>query len=210
MVAVETQIGVVAHTSRLAQAEALADTVNAALVSVDDGTRGCEGNHRNVWQWMLHRDTDWMVVLEDDAQPIAGFTTQLGQALTHAPTGIVSLYLGRLRPPWAQQAIQTGIAELGDAHWLLSNHLLHAVGYAIHHTLLESLIHHPDSRAPIDQHISLWAPQQVAYCYPSLLGHSDGPTVVNHPDGEPRPPGRVAWKTAAHHNWSNRSVTLRI
>jgi hypothetical protein len=44
------------------------ETVGAAYISIDNGTLGCEGNHRKVWQWLNdHATTKWVVVLEDDA-----------------------------------------------------------------------------------------------------------------------------------------------
>lgn len=201
-------IGIVTHTSRIDHAAALADVVGASVVSVDDGTMGCERNHQKVWRWLSQRTDDWAVVLEDDAVPVPGFRTQLAQALNHAPTPIVSLYLGRMRPPWAQDAILTAVTKASDADWIVSNHMLHAVGYAIKAELLPTI---PRVGAtPVDQHLSAWAPHPISYCWPSLLDHADLPTIVDHPDGQPRPPGRVAWKTAAHQIWSNRSVTMRI
>ena len=205
-------IGVVTHTSRLDHASALADVVGASVVNVDNGSLGCDRNHRRVWQWLFQRADEWAIVLEDDAVPVPNFRTQLAQALKHAPTPLVSLYLGRMRPPWAQDHILTAVANAGDADWIVSNHMLHAVGYAVRVDLLPSLMSQP-LNTPVDQHISAWAQTEsidISYPWPSLIDHADLPTIVDHPDGQPRPPGRVAWKTAAHPTWSQRSVTMRI
>ena len=206
-------IGVVAHITRQPYAEALSETVNANVVSVDDGSLGCEGNHRRVWEQLTRAGGHWAVVLEDDAVPVPHFATQLHNGLAHAPTPVVSLYLGRMRPPWAQHAAQIATTEADnlDADWIMCNHMLHAVGYAIRTDHLRDLLAYPPTNTPIDQHITQWSPTLISYTWGSLVDHADIPTVVNHPDGQPRTPGRVAWKTQAHHkNWSTRSVTMRI
>lgn len=206
-------IGVIAHRKRITAAAILADFVNADITSVDDGTLGCNQNHYTVLKALSATPSTWTVILEDDALPVAGFTTQLTQALPLAPSPIVSFYLGRQRPTWAQ----TGIAEATtkatatDAHWIISTHLLHAVGYAIKTPLIPDMLRFP-TPLPVDQHISRWAQtlgHTIAYTWPSLIDHADTDTLVNHPDGQPRTPGRVAWNTSPHHDWTTRSVTLR-
>lgn len=155
------------------------------------------------------------MILEDDAVPAPDFTNQLHYALTYAPSPIVSLYLGKQRPPWAQHGIATAInkATTDNADWIISTRLLHAVGYAIKTDLLPSLLAFT-TPAPVDQHITAWATtygHTVSYTWPSLVDHADLPTVIEqHPDGQPRPPGRTAWTTAPHPTWSTRSVTLTI
>lgn len=188
--------------------------MSADYVSTDDGTLGCDENHDAVLTHLAGLPSTWSVVLEDDALPVQGFREQLTQALTLAPTPIVSLYLGRQRPPWAQAGIQTAIeaAEVERADWIISSHLLHAVGYAIRTDLIPALLHYP-TPLPIDQHVSRWAQSQghlIGYCWPSLVDHCDQPTLFDHPDGQAREPGRIAWNTSPHESWSTRSVTVRI
>lgn len=207
-------IGIVAHSSRASEAKALAHEVDAEFVSIDqDGILGCDDNHDHVMHHLAGLPSTWSVVLEDDAVPVEGFYEQLEAALPLSPTPIVSLYLGRLRPPQHQADIQAAVeaAVVEDADWIISSRLYHAVGYAIKTELLPSLLGHL-SNWPVDQHISEWAMQRghlVSYCWPSLVDHADGETVVAHPDGQPRTPGRVAWKTGAKAQWSTQSVTLQ-
>ncbi len=207
-------IGVVAHTTRSAQAEALALAVEADVLSVDDGTLGCEGNHAAVWEQLAELPTSWSVILEDDAQPIGGFAAQLYAALPMAPSPIVSLYLGRLRPrPW-QPRIRNALAqaEQAGAHWIQSTRLLHAVGYAIRTDLLPSLLRYTSTR-PVDEHISGWARQYghpICYTVGSLVEHADEPTVIPlHPDKQPRTPGRKAWRLGGNDRWTTTTVTMR-
>ncbi|CQD07193.1 bacteriophage protein [Mycolicibacterium conceptionense] len=89
------RVGIVAHTARFANAEALSRTTDADFVNYDTGVRGCEGNHRDALE-RLHRNArgaQWLVILEDDAVPVTGFRDQLDAALITAPAPIVSLYL---------------------------------------------------------------------------------------------------------------------
>ena len=102
-------------------------------------------------------------------------------------------------------------AHTQDASWIISTHLLHAVGYCIKTELLPSLLSH-DSLLPVDQHIGDWARRfghSVAYTVGSLVDHADMPTIVDHPDGKPRPPGRKAWQVGGRDTWTSLSVPLR-
>ncbi|ORV20950.1 hypothetical protein AWB98_01230 [Mycolicibacterium conceptionense] len=208
------RVGIVAHTARFANAEALSRTTDADFVNYDTGVRGCEGNHRDALE-RLHRNArgaQWLVILEDDAVPVTGFRDQLDAALITAPAPIVSLYLGRSRPPQWQPRISDAIekADANDASWILSGHLLHAVGYAVRTELAPSLLGHVTD-LPIDQSISVWARHQghqVAYSWPSLVQHQDGPTLISHRDGQPRPPGRIAHRTGTRETWTSDSVAL--
>lgn len=206
-------LGIVAHTSRASEAKTLAKTVHADYLSLDNGTLGCDDNHEHVLRHLSHYPSTWTVVLEDDAIPVADFRTQLANALPLSPSPIVSLYLGRLRPPQHQADIEAAVqaADVEAADWIISTRLYHAVGYAIKTELLPSLFNHL-SNWPVDQHISEWAQQRghtIAYTWPSLVDHADEATIVAHPDGQPRIPGRVAWKTGAKTQWTSQYVTLQ-
>lgn len=207
-------MGIVAHSSRAAQAEHLAATAAADYLHVDDGTLGCDDNHHHVAYHLHTRPTAWTVIVEDDANPVAGFRPQLAQVLTIAPAPIVSFYLGRQRPPQHQDAIAaaTRQADLDDSHWIIATRLLHAVGYAIRTPLLPSLLNH-NTALPADEHISHWALSRgytVGYTWPSLLDHRDEPSIATHRDGKPRLPGRVAWKTGTRPHWNTSHTMMRI
>ena len=206
-------IGIVAHTSRIAKAKELQQQVKAEFISIDDGLLGCEANHDHTHRHLSGLPTTWSVVLEDDAEPVDGFTEQLHEALLMSPSPIVSLYLGRRRPPHWQNRILGAIAEAANTEspWIVSTHLLHAVGYAIRTDLLPSLLSHESSH-PIDEHIGDWARRHghtVAYTVPSLVDHADLPTIVEHRDGQPRRPGRRAWTVGTRESWSSQSVVMR-
>jgi hypothetical protein len=203
-------IGVVGHVDRHTMATALADTVKADYLHLDDGTLGCNGNHLHVWDWLTTHNTDeWSIVLEDDAIPVDDFRYQLDTALHTAPTPIVSLYLGTGRPPhWqARVDLTTNNANAVDANWIISNELIHAVGIAIRTDLLPLDL--PDK--PIDDAISAWAQthgHKVGYTWPSLVDHHDGPTLIDSPDRAYRTARRVARWHAGRTTWMPRAVTM--
>ena len=212
-------IGIVAHIDRLYQAEALADTVNAEYINVDDGTLGCNANHKRVWKHLhTHASDEWLIVLEDDAVPVNDFLAQAHAALAQAPTPVVSFYLGRHHIPTLdvehdkQQAILK--AEAADASWITSRELHHAVAVAIRRGYAEAMLHHVDQIGdffPIDEAIGHWARNNgidISYTWPSLIDHADMPTLFRHHDKLPRPPGRVAYRTGTRTTWTDKAVTM--
>lgn len=204
-------IGVVAHTSRADQALKLADLVNADYLSTDNGTLGCAGNHKAVQQHLAGLPTAWSVLLEDDAMPVDGLREQLDQSLPMSPAPIMSLYLGRRYPTRWQNRIVNAIASASTANWIISTHLLHAVGYAIRTDLIPSLLAHPDARPTPDERITHWARRYghlTAYAWPSLVDHADGPSATTHRGRAVTAPGRRAWATGRHTEWTTESVPL--
>ena len=209
-------IGIVAHTSRAEQAHKLAETVDATYLSMDDGQYGCEGNHHRTWQWLQDfATTEWALTLEDDAEPVPAFREQVTAALAASPAPVVSLYLGRLRPPHWQNAIQyaTERANQHNAHFIRATHLLHAVAVAIRTDLIPDMLANTrTSRRPWDFAIAAWALQsghQIAYTWPSLCDHTDGPpAITRHPDKAPRPPGRKAWQVGDRDVWEPTTVEM--
>jgi hypothetical protein len=208
------KIAVVAHQDRAAMAEQLMDEVGASFISWDDGTAGAEANHRAAWRWHEENTSGWAVTLEDDAIPVDGFLTQLSAALSVAPTSVVSLYLGKERPPHWQDKIEAALTEATaiNANWVISTHLLHAVGVAIRTPEIPSMLGWiTQVGLPIDEAISHWARKNhkaVCYTTPSLVNHKDEGTLVRHRDSMPREPGRVAWRTGARAQWDNTKVVM--
>jgi hypothetical protein len=205
-------IGVVGHVARRQMAEQLASTVEADCLSIDDGHLGAGRNHRLIWSHLATLNSEWSVCVEDDALPVAGFREQLTQALGASPASVVSLYLGQQRPPQHQVMIANALAEAEacQAHWITSTYLLHAVAVAIKTELVPDMLENLPN-LPIDEAIGAWARRrrhQIAYCTPSLCDHADLPTLVKHPDGQLRTPGRVAWTVGGRSSWDGSSVRL--
>lgn len=203
-------IGVVGHTSREPQARDLAHQLHAAHTSIDDGTLGCTGNHCHTLQHLAALDTDYTVIVEDDAQPIDDFTHHASAALDHTPAPLVSFYLGTGYPRYWQPGIKRATlkADTLGAAWITSEHLLHAVAYAIPTKLIPDLLAHKQ-QLPIDDMITEWARtngHQVAYTYPSLADHQDGPTVITARVERRHP--RRAWRTGTRTTWHGPTTTL--
>lgn len=216
------RLGIVAHTARSEAAHELMEQVGAAFMAVDDGSRGATGNHRHVWHQLLkrHPDTDWLVVLEDDALPVPGFTEQLKQALQHAPSDIVSLYLGH--PEWLHwwPTLQRDITAAGEqadrsnASWILTNHTMHGVATAIRTNQVQNMLNHTlDSLKPFDYAVRQWARdtgRYIAFSLPSLVQHADLEPVIkpcDRTDRRPRTTPRRAWRTGTN-TWTSKAVTL--
>jgi GR25 family glycosyltransferase involved in LPS biosynthesis len=209
-------IGIVAHVARAKEAHKLMRDVRASYSSLDNGAFGCHLNHKKVWRYLAERQAphhEWCVVLEDDAIPCKGFRTQLEQALAATTAPIVSLYLGRLRPPHWQYMIEpaTARADAADASFIVSRQLLHAVGLAVRSDLVKDMLANLNEELPIDEAIGEWANKRryrIAYTWPSLVDHADGETLLQHRDGQAREPGRVAWKFGVRSNWSHTYVEM--
>ncbi len=203
-------IGIVGHTSRAQQAHRLKNSIEADYLNIDDGTLGGTGNHLHVWHWLHdNNSSEWSIALEDDAVPIADFNAQAAAALSAAPAPIVSFYLGPYPPhfdPDKEHAIVQ--AADADAHWIVAPFLFHAVAVAIRTDQLGHILDHLDQQpAPIDQAISSF-PATVAYTWPSLVNHHDGPSATNHPDGLQRGVSRTAYRTGTRGIWTGQFVAL--
>lgn len=213
-------MGVVAHRSRAEQAHRLQEAVGAAYLAMDNGTLGCEANHRRTWKWLAGKPSEWAVVLEDDAVPVDDFADQLDRALAAAPGPIVSLYRGHNvnNPEFEKKGLlASDRADRAGAHWIAGDHLLHAVAVVIRTDLILDMLEHiaplPDG-FPIDESISHWArakKTRIHYCHPSIVDHDDGETVIlrhQRRDKLPRPKGRVAYQIGGRDVWSSETVTL--
>lgn len=219
-----TAIGIVAHLDRVAMAERLADRLQPKTIAYDDGTFGATANHHRVWTDLAFSAgprTQWCLVVEDDAQPIpgagwSGFHAQLAGALAAAPAPIVSLYLGTGRPLGAWQGrirLATDTARRTGAHWLLSNHVLHAVAIAIRADFVPDMLAYTAGTTLVaDDALTAWATARrhpVAYSWPSLVDHDDDtPSLAEHRDNKPRTQRRRAWATGGHRNWNARAVDM--
>lgn len=208
--------GVVADMRRQQQAWDLANVTDAKVLSYDEGGHlGCTRNHHKVWTKLLQHGGDWGVVLEDDAVPVHGFTEQVAAALADPPADVIGLYLGKSYPRAWQRFVKKACAH-ETANYIVSSHLLHCVATAIRMDLVPDMLRFIGSMSeqdwPIDEQVTHWCRlrgYQVAYTLPSLVDHADGPTLLNHPDGDGRMMARVAYRVGTRPHWDGtRTVAM--
>ena len=82
----------------------------AAVVS--EGDHGANWNHRRAIVWAAEQ-TCRVVVFEDDALPVHGFTEKITEWLTRFPDDMLSFYLGTGRPSQYQKEIAARMIEQG-------------------------------------------------------------------------------------------------
>lgn len=196
-------------------ADQLAEQVSADFISLDEGTLGPNKNHRRTWTELAALPASHAVVLEDDAVVIRDFRHQIEQAIKAAPSDIISGYLGKQRPPqWmpkVKRAIET--ANQNDAHYITSTHLLHGVCIAMHTDHIPPMLAFTATRnyLPWDEAVGAYArhtKQLIAYTWPSLVDHRDGPTLIAHRDKARRRPGRVAWRIGTRDVWDGTRTAV--
>lgn len=227
-------IGIVAvvHKSRKSRVPELEKSAKVEAIAYDPGHVGCEQNHICAWEYLSRVDCDWGVVLEDDALPVTNFNQQLRQVLSVAPHPVVSLYLGRSRPPQYQSSIAQVIGL--DTHFIESKTLLNCVGLCVRGDYLRQLAtycrkyYDGEQRrvkkgsidaldcTPIDEMISSWTETEtpgVVYTNPSLVDHAQLPTTIPYhlsrhkeEDMVSRKEVRRAWRVGTRKDWSGTSI----
>jgi GR25 family glycosyltransferase involved in LPS biosynthesis len=209
------EIAVVTHPRRYDDALDLAEKLNATI-SMDDISMGAARNHERAWTWLKDSPEPWSLVLEDDAVVCSDFLEQVKLSLAHAPSPIVSFYLGRGRPPHWQDRIARVIAR--EEHWIISTEMLHGVAVAIRTELIPDLLTWITDQEPVDEAMSDFAQQnhlEIAYTHPSLVDHRDHGTLMDvhptrHPDPDPvrRNEIRRAWVLGTRLDWNSSAIAM--
>lgn len=194
-------IAIVTHPYRQGRATELAYHFDGAELIVDTDGVGCTRNHLRAWHQLVDSTADWGLVIEDDAIPCLDFESQLQQVLWHAPSPIVSLYLGQGRPPHWQSKARRAVAT--QRPFIVSTSLLHAVAVAVRVDFIPGMIAVAEEgylahQEPIDEGITRWAKSTatpVSYSNPSIVDHdADLPSLAEHQYDSPDPaPRRAHW-----------------
>ncbi|WP_425604441.1 hypothetical protein [Enterobacter kobei] len=187
---------VVGHHTRLGHAQRLAALLDAHLL-IDDGNHGANWNHRRALEWASCQPCR-VVVLEDDALPVPGFTEKVTDWLARCPDDLLSFYLGTGRPPQYQMQIAERliIADKDRYEFISFPRLIHGVCYSVPTHLISRVLSRWDSDKPADFAVGdAWGGSVVYPCY-SLVDHADGEPVERHPDSAPRTERRRAWRLA--------------
>lgn len=192
----ETQMKfvVVGHHSRFASAALLAGELGAHLL-IDDGNHGANWNHRRAIEWAAEQSCR-VVVLEDDALLVHGFTGKVADWLNRFPDSLISFYLGTGRPPQYQLEIATKLiaADRERADHITMQRLMHAVCYSVPQKLIPKMLKRWDASKPADYAVGDACGGTVIYPCNSLVDHADGLPVEKHCDRQPRRERRRAWR----------------
>ncbi|HDT4606935.1 hypothetical protein [Enterobacter hormaechei] len=194
MVAEEIKFVVVGHHTRLGPAQRLAALLDAHLL-IDDGNHGANWNHRRALEWAAEQ-TCRVVVLEDDALPVQGFTDKVTDWLVRFPDYMLSFYLGTGRPPQYQMQIAERliVADKTRADYITLPRLIHGVCYSVPPEHVHRVLSRWDNSKPADYAVGdAWGGSVIYLCY-SLVDHADGEPVERHPDLAPRTERRRAWR----------------
>lgn len=190
----EIKFVVVGHHARRQRAQALAMCIGAHLL-IDEENHGANWNHRRALEWAAEQPCR-VVVLEDDALPVQGFTEKVTDWLVRFPDDMLSFYLGTGRPPQYQKEIAGMLVDAdrvcGD-HIVLSK-LIHGVCYSPPQGRLARMLSAWNKTLAADYAVGEAFGGRVIYpCY-SLVDHADGESVERHPDSAPRTERRRAWR----------------
>ncbi len=206
----DLSVHVVAHVSRKARAEALAASVSADHVWMDEGYHGEWKNHKRAWQGAMSSGKKYGVVLQDDAVPIDDFRKHVTAAVTHRPDELISLYVGTHRPRKLQVIHAVYLAESQSASWLMANTLMWGVGVVMPTARIQEMLDKTAKiRLPYDQRLGAWAEttgRSVYYTWPSLVDHADEETVAH---AGKKQGVRVAHKVGVP-NWKDITVNIAL
>ena len=196
MVSAQVTFCVVGHHKRRDMATRLSGMVDAHLL-IDEGDHGSNWNHRRAIEWASQQDCR-VVILEDDALPLPGFTESAGDWLIRFPDNLISFYLGTGRPPQYQQQIAASLidADKRQGDYIMMDRLIHGVCYSPPVIGLSRIMQNWNRTKAADYAVGDALGGKVIYpCY-SLVDHADGVTVERHPDNQPRVERRRAWRLA--------------
>jgi hypothetical protein len=196
-------IVVMAHPSRRARAEMLAEYVEADVIVWDENHDGEVENGDRAWaRGASYTGISHVLVLQDDAMPVADLRRHVLARIAAEPHSPLSLYLGRKKPTRWAPAVADAVeeAEAVGACWIASTHLLHGVGLVLPvHMARAMLIACEVSPLPYDQRIGRYlrvTKRPVLYTWPSLVDHDDDtPSLVTHVDDHKTgTTGRIAYR----------------
>lgn len=207
---------IVGHTSRLDEVDRLVSHLGAEGVSsniwIDNGFFGEWKNHVRALKHAAESDSEYAVILQDDAMPVNDFTEAVNDVIDNRPDSLISLYVGTSRPREQQVLDAVDLAERDRACWMKANTLLWGVGIIVPVPLISPLLAEAQSgpKLPYDQRLGRAngvLGRDVYYTWPSLVDHHDIPTVVA---GHSRvQPVRVAHRVG-HPNFREDAPVIEI
>ena len=192
----EIAVIVVTHPYRRRNVDKIAEAIDGQVYCVVDRQGvGASENHRRAIQAAaaLTNDTRRVIIMEDDAIPVVGFTEKALAAINGHPDGILSLYLGTSRPRTWQIKVDGLLQRNPSAETITLPKLIHGVCYTMPKIMFTEVAAMMNTKRPADFAVSeVFADPGVVYCVKSLVQHADGESVESHTDGQLRNEKRVA------------------
>lgn len=209
-----TSFAVMGHPDREREATALAWALGGTLCLDEHGAgENATGDLAwETWRSPLTPPAEWHVVMQDDALPVPDIARQAPAALAAAPGPVVSFYLGTNYPPYTIGPCRAAIgrADATGSAWITAPRLFWGVAIAIRTDLIPDMLTAVRKiKRPYDERISRWAEQSghtVAYTWPSLVDHADGPSLVGHL--MPRMLPRRAYRIGRPDSWTTDPIKL--
>jgi len=206
-------VAVMAHPSRAEEAERLyrklfrQNFYEVGLV-FDDGNGEWETGKRSL---LCHTDSDWHIVIQDDAIISDNFYDNALQAIVNVPEPtLLSFYTGTVRPYRSKVSRAVNKARAEQASYLSFNTLCWGVAFAIPTKDIETILDFvSSSRLLYDARIGSYYQktwQNVYYTNPSIVDHNwELPSLTGH---------NVVLKRVAHRyepgivEWNNKVVEI--
>jgi hypothetical protein len=189
---VNLSVSVMAHPVRRPLVEQLLEQLGDVPVSWDKHAEPSTDPRR---RWATGRaafeladpDSDWHVVVQDDAIVSDRFVEGLASALKNVPYGaVVSCYLGTGRPAQTKATQGVARAEKAGVPWVVLDEIKWGVGIAVPTATIPAMLEWCDGQPtmPYDARIGRYYASQLGwqawYTWPCLVDHRQGPSICGH------------------------------
>lgn len=194
----EIKIAVVAHPSRMDHVKRVMEAMPEVefFPFVDYHGIGASRNHHRAIQWAAKQDCR-VIIMEDDAVPIADFSDEAWLWCVIAHTQVISFYLGTSRPKDYQSIIEGKINEAGSKPYIILDKFIHGVCYTMNQDDYKLAAERYNVNRPADFAIGECFPgKSFVFVKDSLVEHLDSESVESHQDKQPRTEPRKARKLA--------------
>lgn len=203
-------VSVMAHPDRTDGVRSLLAALGRDVPVSWDDEGPVSGNADRIWRnaraaWEMRApDSDWHILLQDDALVCDYFLAGMDAALRHVQgPAVVSPYLGMGGYQTARWRNLAERAAREKAAFVRTGSLRWGVCIALPTLLIPDMIAYGDTRAnvPDDMRVAGWAERRrydVWYTWPSLVDHASVPSLTKH-----RAKDRRAW---LHHRGSAMDI----
>lgn len=211
---INVSIAVMAHPKRSSYAESLYNELTrqkfySVSLIYDDGPGEWETGKRSL---LSHTDSDWHVVIQDDAIISRSFYQNVKNAILHAPQPtLLSFYTGTVRPKVDETKIAIKKAIDNRASWIRSKDLYWGVCIALPTEQIDRVLESAKNKTCLYDRRVGWHYAKhslpVYYSVPSLVDHDYAiGSLLGH---DPKSPRRAHWyQPGLVNKWNMKEVKL--